>query len=51
MATIIFMHAGMSVIVQFAKKGNGGASSADSAIGTWTRPSTIVGESRFSEVI
>ena len=43
------------MIVSLAKKGNGGASSADSAIGTWTRQSAVTGQSfigvsQFSEV-
>ena len=43
------------MIGQFMKKGNGGASSADSAIGTWTRGSAVsgrsfIGVSQFSEV-
>ena len=45
----------MSVVGQFANKGSGGASSADSAIGTWTRQSvttrgSVIGVSQFSEV-
>ena len=51
----LLSHIGMSVIGQFVKKGYGGASSADSATGTWTRPSIVsgrsfIGVSQFSEV-
>ena len=48
-------YTGTSVVGQFANKRNGGASNADSAIGTWTRQSVItggsvMGVSQFSEV-